>query len=85
MKLVSAEAIKKSRVCIMIDSTVDSGRPFHCLLYDVVCIPLPCATLEQTYTTFKEVYGVRDSAANTTKKALMPKHLVISNVIDHLA
>ena len=38
-----------------------------------------------TYTTFKEVYEVRYSAANTTKKALMPKHLVISNVIDHLA
>ena len=31
-KFVTPEDLKKSRVCILVDSTLDNNKPFHCLL-----------------------------------------------------
>ena len=84
-KIISPKDLNQSRVCIMIDSTVKNGRPFHCLLYDVLCFPLPCATMDQLYAAFQEFYGVREPLASDEAKKRIPKHLVISGVIDHLA
>ena len=84
-KVVSPKALTGSRVCIMVDSTVKNGRPFHCLLEDIVCFPLPCANIEQMFTAFKEFYGIRESVSSEEAKKRMPQHLIISNVIDHLA
>ena len=79
---------ENSRVCILLDSAVDNNKPFHCLLYDVICLVLPCATLEQMFMFFKEVYQIRDVKKGVSKEEIrrrLPKHLVVSNVIDHLA
>ena len=35
-KLVTPKNVEDSRVCILLDSTVDNNKPFHCLLYDVI-------------------------------------------------
>ena len=84
-KLISPQQVEQSRVCILTDSTLYTGRAYHCLLYDVICIPLPKATLEQMFMVFKEVYQVRERTHPDVKKKRLPQHLVISKVIDHLA
>ena len=84
-KIIPPKNLTQSRVCIMIDSTVKNGRPFHCLLYDVLCFPLPCASMEQLFAAFKEFFGVRESVSQEEVRKRIPRHLVISGVIDHLA
>ena len=54
----------------------------------MICLVLPCATLHQMFMLFKEMYQIREAKGNVTKEEIrrkLPKHLVVSNVIDHLA
>ena len=76
------EMLQKTRIALLMDSTMKATANMNNTLMDVRVMNLPCTSLEEMTEVTCKVFG---PAANHTETIPFPPLLVYSNVIDHLA
>ena len=76
------EMLQKTRIALLIDSTMKATANMHSVLMDVRVMNLPCTSLEEMAEVTCKVFG---PTANHAETIPFPPVLIYSNVIDHLA
>ena len=76
------EMLQKTRIALLMDSTMKATANMNNTLMDVRVMNLPCTSLEEMTEVTCKVFG---PAVNHTETIPFPPLLIYSNVIDHLA